>query len=263
MPRRTHSWVALVLIVAGLGTLAWTLTVLVWKDPFTSAYTAYRQHRLEGAFEEQVRAWETQAPPAPPAKPTTTATGGSGGSSTRNEPAPNGSADSTASERSPEPVERLGRRLGTRELERAGARYRAMTTSGDAIARLTIRRLGVSAIVVNGTDAGDLRSGPGRHLETFMPGEGRLVYIAGHRTTFSAPFSRIDRLVEGDEVRLTVPYATLRYRVTAHRIVDEKDLSVLEPGSSERLALQACHPRFFSSQRYIVYARLQEARAPT
>ena len=88
-----------------------------------------------------------------------------------------------------------------------------------------------------------------------MPGEGKLVYIAGHRTTDSAPFAKIDRLKRGDRIRLEMPCATFDYTVTRHRIVDDQDLSVLVSGPREEVALQACHPRFFATQRYIVWAR--------
>ena len=67
--------------------------------------------------------------------------------------------------------------------------------------------------------------------------------------------SDIDDLVPGDAITLELPYATVEYRVTGHRIVDDNDLSVLESGDREELVLQACHPRFFASQRYLVYAR--------
>jgi sortase A len=89
-----------------------------------------------------------------------------------------------------------------------------------------------------------------------MPGENRLVYIAGHRTTYLAPFSHIDRLKPGDRITLEVPYGTFVYSVTHHRIVKATDLSVLRSPRHELLELQACHPRFFASHRYIAYARL-------
>jgi sortase A len=89
-----------------------------------------------------------------------------------------------------------------------------------------------------------------------MPGENRLVYIAGHRTTYLAPFSHIDRLKKGDRITLEVPYATFIYSVTGHRIVKSTDLSVLRSPRHELVELQACHPRFFASHRFIAYARL-------
>jgi sortase A len=88
-----------------------------------------------------------------------------------------------------------------------------------------------------------------------MPGEGELVYIAGHRTTYGAPFARIDRMRKGDRLFLELPYGSFEYAVTGHRIVDARELSVLKSKGFEQVALQACHPRFFATQRYIVYAK--------
>ena len=87
-----------------------------------------------------------------------------------------------------------------------------------------------------------------------MPGEGELVYVAGHRTTYGAPFSNIDQLEPGDKISVELPYGSVEYRVTSHRIVDDNDVSVLESRGREELVLQACHPRFFASERYLVYA---------
>ena len=87
-----------------------------------------------------------------------------------------------------------------------------------------------------------------------MPGERQLVYIAGHRTTYGAPFGDIDKIRPGDLITASLPYATVTYRVTGHRIVDDNDLSVLKTHHREQLVLQACHPRFFASERYLVYA---------
>jgi sortase A len=89
-----------------------------------------------------------------------------------------------------------------------------------------------------------------------MPGQNRLVYIAGHRTTYLAPFAYIDDIHPGDFIRLEMPYATFLYRAYTHRIVAANDLSVLRSPHHEQLELQACHPRFFATHRYIVYARL-------
>src|SRR6059058_2827032 len=133
---------------------------------------------------------------------------------------------------------------------------RQSSRRGEAIGRIRIPRMGVDMIVVNGTDHQTLKKGPGRDLRSFMPGENRLVYIAGHRTTYLAPFSHIDQLRNGDRVTIEVPYATFVYRVSGSRIVKATDLSVLRPPRHERLELQACHPRFFATHRYIAYAQL-------
>jgi sortase A len=135
------------------------------------------------------------------------------------------------------------------------ASYRRNSKEGDPIGRIKVPRLGLNMILVNGTDHDTLQKGPGRDLRTFMPGEGKLVYIAGHRTTYLAPFSHIDSLRPGDPVTLELPYATFVYRVVSHRIVASNDLSVLESHGREVLVLQACHPRFFATHRYLAYAR--------
>jgi sortase A len=141
-----------------------------------------------------------------------------------------------------------------RRVSRDARSFRSNATAGSAIGRLRVPRLDLDMVMVEGTDTGSLRKGPGRDPRTAMPGEGKLVYIAGHRTTYSAPFAKIDALRSGDRVTVQMPYGTFAYVVSRHRIVDDQDLSVLRSGSGEEIALQACHPRFFASQRYIVWA---------
>jgi len=135
------------------------------------------------------------------------------------------------------------------------AAYRRDSKRGEAIGRIKVPRLGLNMILVNGTDHDSLMKGPGRDLRTFMPGEGRLIYVAGHRTTYLAPFSHIDSMRSGDTVTVQMPYATFVYLVTSHRIVPADDLAVLRSHGHEVLILQACHPRFFASHRYLVYAK--------
>jgi len=136
------------------------------------------------------------------------------------------------------------------------ARFRRSTHAGEAIGRIVIHRIGLNMVLVDGTDESSLQKGPGRDLRSYMPGQSRLVYIAGHRTTYLAPFSHIDAIRPGDLVRLEMPYATFTYRATTHRIVPADDMAVLRSPRHELLELQACHPRFFATHRYIVYAKL-------
>lgn len=136
----------------------------------------------------------------------------------------------------------------------AARRYRASLKTGDPVGRLRVPRLGVNMVVVEGTDTEPLKKGPGHYEDSFLPGQGELVYVAGHRTTYGAPFARIDSLRPGDKVVFEVPYGRFEYRVTRHRIVAATDVGVLRSRHREEIALQACHPRFFASQRYIVYA---------
>ena len=210
--RRLARILGTLMIVAGLGALAWALTVWQWQDPFTAALNKLEQRELEQNFDRHVE----------------------GGRATL--------IDSSAAQ--------------LREsLPRAAAAWRKSSKRGDAVARLRIPALGVGEIVVNGTDHGSLKRGPGRYLGSAMPGEGKLVYIAGHRTTYGAPFSRIDRLHKGDRVSLELPYATIEYAITGSRVVPASQTSVLKSKGYEQLVLQACHPRFFASHRYLAYAK--------
>jgi sortase A len=139
----------------------------------------------------------------------------------------------------------------------ADARAYARTLHrGDPVGRITIGRIGLSMMVVQGTDHDTLTKGPGHYITSGLPGEGGLIYIAGHRTTYLAPFSDINDIRPGDYIRLQVPYGTFTYRVTRHYVVADNDLAVLRNTGHEVLRLQACHPRFFATHRYIVDAVL-------
>jgi sortase A len=126
---------------------------------------------------------------------------------------------------------------------------------GDAIARMDIPAIGVSEYVVEGTDTGDLRKGPGHYPETPLPGEPGTAAIAGHRTTYGAPFRDIDDLKPRQVIRVDMPDGTFVYRVEEVRIVDDSDLSVLEAVGHRRLMLSACHPLYSAAERVIVFAR--------
>jgi sortase A len=207
-------WLGGALIAAGVCSVAWALVVWQWQDPFTAVYTAWEQRKLSSSYEKRA---ESYRPLVRSAK-----------------------ARSAAS---------------TRVLvEREAKRYRATLEGGSALGRLKIPRLGLSVVLVTGTDSESLKRGPGWYTGSYLPGQGELIYIAGHRTTYSAPFSRIDDLRPGDQVRIEVPYATFLYRVRMHKIVPGDDISRLVSHGREVVALQACHPRFFATHRYIVYA---------
>ena len=91
-----------------------------------------------------------------------------------------------------------------RQVAASAQAYRRTLHTGDPVGRIKIGRIGLNMVVVQGTDHETLKKGPGRDERTFMPGENRLIYIAGHRTTYLAPFSHIDRLRAGD--RVTIQY---------------------------------------------------------
>ncbi|HKG36129.1 MAG TPA: class E sortase, partial [Solirubrobacterales bacterium] len=102
----------------------------------------------------------------------------------------------------------------------------------------------------------DLRRGPGTYDQAPLPGAGGTAAIAGHRTTYLAPFRHIDDLDRGDPITLEMPYATLTYRVQRTATVDPDRGGVARRVAYQRLVLTACHPLFSASERYVVFARL-------
>jgi sortase A len=144
--------------------------------------------------------------------------------------------------------------ISAASIRRQARRYRTLMGKGAPLGRMRIPRVGLNMIFVNGTDEQTLKRGPGRYLGSFMPGEGELVYVAGHRTTYSAPFADIDALRPGDRVTLEVPYGRFEYKIVRSVIVSATATDVLRSRGREVLALQSCHPRFFATKRYIAYA---------
>jgi sortase A len=131
---------------------------------------------------------------------------------------------------------------------------RARTRDGEAVARLRVPRLGLDAVVVRGTRPDDLEQAPGLFDAARLPGERGTALIAGHRTTYGAPFRHIDRLRRGDRITVAMPYGTFRYAVEGTRIVDPGDLRALRTVGHPRLVLSACHPVFSAARRILVYA---------
>ena len=126
---------------------------------------------------------------------------------------------------------------------------------GDAIARISIPSIGVDEYVVEGTDTANLRKGPGHYPTTPLPGDGGTTAIAGHRTTYGAPFRRIDDLDRGERIVVEMPRRSYTYRVERVKIVEPTDLSVLKRVGHARLVLSACHPLYSAAQRVIVFAK--------
>jgi len=139
---------------------------------------------------------------------------------------------------------------------------RRMPLKGDAIAKIDIPSIGVSEYVVEGTDTESLRKGPGHYPETPLPGDPGTTAIAGHRTTYGAPFRKIDQLKHGQRVIIDMPDGRFVYRVEQTKIVDDQDLSVLDRVDHQRLMLSACHPLYSAAERVIVFARLAKRERP-
>ena len=126
---------------------------------------------------------------------------------------------------------------------------------GDAIGRVELPTLGRGYYLVEGTAPGDLRKGPGHYPDTPLPGERGTVAIAGHRTTYLAPFRTIDKLDRGDRVIASMPYGRFVYRVERTRIVAPSSVWVKRRVRYDRLILTACHPLYSAAERIVVFAR--------
>lgn len=163
---------------------------------------------------------------------------------------------------------------------RAAALTRKNIENGDAAGQINIPRIGMRRYFVKGAGTQDLTKGPGIYRETPFPGSGRAVAIAGHRTTYGAPFLDIDKLEPGDPIVLTMPYGRFTYRVTRQQIIAPTDWSILQYGAAEptqaarqqvqatrrcvgtceHLVLTACHPKYSAAKRIAVFARLSKVQ---
>jgi sortase A len=206
-----------VLILAGALVLIDAGVTLVWQEPLSALYAKFRQDHLSGTL----RAAERAAP--------------------------------TVLERhvlASLPDERRRVAFLANELQRHAG-------GGSAVGRIVIPRIEASYVVVKGTDTSDLESGPGIYSETNFPGVAGTTAIAGHRTTYLAPFRHIDALRPGNRILLNMPYAHFTYTVIGERVVAPTDVraAVANVGYS-RLVLSACTPLFSAEKRLLVYARL-------
>jgi sortase A len=152
--------------------------------------------------------------------------------------------------------ERALARVRRGRLAALARRERARVGTGHALGRIRLPTLGRSYVVVQGTDSSSLRKGPGHYPDTALPGEPGTVAIAGHRTTYLAPFRTINDLHPGDPVVLQMPYGRFTYRVQESRVVLPTALWVTRNVGYPRLVLSACTPLYSASHRIVVFAKL-------
>jgi sortase A len=219
--RRALRALSTVMIVVGAILLIDAATTLLWQEPVSAVYAHYEQKSLDGKLQKLEHA---------PLEP----------------------AEKRALAKIPDPERRLAFRA--RALDRR-------LDDGDAMGRIQIPEIGLSSVFVEGTGAGDLSKGPGHYPGTPLPGESGTVAIAGHRTTYGAPFRHIDDVDPGDRIVLRMPYGEFTYRVERTKIVKPTDLSVIDRVDHDRLVLSACHPLYSAAQRIIVFARLDSSVA--
>ena len=136
-------------------------------------------------------------------------------------------------------------------------RERSQISTGDGVGSIRIPRIGASYNVVQGTDERSLEEGPGHYPETALPGMGQTVAIAGHRTTYLAPFRFVNELRPGDPIIVTMPYGRFTYAVQRLQIVVPTDVGVIDDVGYDQLVLSACNPLYSAAQRIIVFARLR------
>jgi sortase A len=204
------------LITAGLVVLADVALTIAYKEPISSVYGEVKQD----AAEDQLAALESSYPSATDLRAISGIKG----------------------------VRRKARILARR--------FAPHAHEGDAIGRIVIPKIDLNSVIVQGTDTPSLRKGPGHYPETPFPGQGGTSAIAGHRTTYLAPFRQIDSMGRGDSLSLEMPYATFTYRVEKAEIVDPSQVGVVRRTGHERLVLTACHPLYSADQRYVVFLRL-------
>ncbi len=125
---------------------------------------------------------------------------------------------------------------------------------GCPLGRLEIPRIGVSVMVVEGVENGDLKRAVGHIPGTSLPGEAGNVAIAGHRDTFFRPLRSIRR---DDTIALRTANGVYRYRVVFTDVVVPRDVQVLYPTKDDALTLVTCFPFYYvgsAPRRFIVRA---------
>jgi sortase A len=226
------------LITAGLVILADVGLTLAWKEPVSGIYGAIQQREAERELEELEESFLT-----------------------------------------PEVLRRAAGAGNAGERARIlAAEFARVVDRGQGIGRIRIPEIDQDVVVVEGTDTASLQKGPGHYTRSdnaatrragdgsAFPGQGRTVGIAGHRTTYLAPFRRLNELEEGDEVLIEMPYASFTYELERDPfIVDPSRLEVVRNVDHERVTLTACHPLYSAAERIVAQGRLTNVSlfAPT
>jgi sortase A len=157
-------------------------------------------------------------------------------------------------------LQALAGRNERRRIQFLARAERRQARNGDALGRIRIKRIGASFVVVQGTDGTSLQKGPGHYPDTPIPGLPGTVAIAGHRTTYLAPFRHINDLRKGDQIVIEMPYGHFTYSVERTKIVSPTQYSVVKRVGYDRLVLTACHPLYSAAQRIVAFARLVDVQ---
>ncbi len=127
---------------------------------------------------------------------------------------------------------------------------------GQPVGNISIPKIGLSMMVVEGTGEAQLEMGPGHYPGTPLPGQQGNVAIAGHRTTYLHPFYNLNELVPGDPINVVTLQGIFLYHVISSQAVSPNDVAVVAPTKFPELTLTTCNPRYSASQRLVVQATL-------
>ena len=153
-----------------------------------------------------------------------------------------------------------GRKQMAQYQRRQALNLNRSTAPGEPLGRLRIPEIDLSTVIVQSTSEASLTKGPAHYTETPLPGaKGKwTVGIAGHRTTYDAPFRHINKLKRGDKIVFTLPYGRFTYSVSKTRIVDDSYTKAFVPQGKNMIALTACHPLYSAAQRILVFGTLSK-----
>ena len=222
----------------------------------TGIETARAQNRLESAFEEAIAASTGDADETP-ATTVDDGDGDDGGDGDGVSEDPTDTGDPLPA--LPDPVPSDVVPGGVDLSDTAVDQQIPAIDRGDVIARLEIPRIDQDVYVVAGVTLDDLKDGPGHYPDTPLPGQLGNAAIAGHRTTYGAPFFDVDQLVAGDDLIVTtITGGRFVYRVTGVQVVSAADYWVVttrDPNVAE-LTLTSCHPKYTARDRIVVHSVL-------
>jgi sortase A len=133
---------------------------------------------------------------------------------------------------------------------------------GEAMARIRIPKIGVDKTVVEGVTLTQLKRGAGHYPESPLPGQKGNAAIAGHRTTYGAPFHNVDKLAKGDQIQVETIQGKFVYEIDSIEIVKPDDVRVLDDKGDNRITLTACHPKYSARERIIISGVLRGKPVP-
>jgi sortase A len=210
--------ISTMLVTAGVVVLADVGVTLAWKEPVSSIYGEIQQ----GKAEDELADLESRFP---------------------------SNSDLRKAQRAPDITGRV---------EILAKLFAHKVDTGQAIGRIRIPAIDLDVVFVQGTDTASLQKGPGHYPDTAFPGQGKTIGIAGHRTTYLAPFRHLDQLQAGDEILLEMPYANFTYTIQKTKIVEPTAVQIVDNVGYERLVLTACNPLYSASQRIAAFAKLTD-----